>query len=87
MIENSENPNPTSQVMCKIADALELSLDDLRKEWNKLDLVVIELRGMRVLTIVTRDKKSYLNILFLVVLCKRNKIIFKKEFIKKECFL
>lgn len=32
MIENSENPNPTSQVMCKIADALELSLDDLRKE-------------------------------------------------------
>lgn len=32
MIENSENPNPTFKIMCKIADALEVSLDDLRKE-------------------------------------------------------
>lgn len=32
MIENSDNPNPTFRVMCKIADALEVSLDDLRKE-------------------------------------------------------
>ncbi|MCT6925278.1 helix-turn-helix transcriptional regulator [Metasolibacillus sp.] len=31
MIENSENPNPTFRVMCKIADALGVSLDDLRK--------------------------------------------------------
>ncbi len=30
MIENSENPNPTFKIMCKIADALEVSLDDLR---------------------------------------------------------
>lgn len=32
MIENSERPNPTFKIMCKIADALEVSLDDLRKE-------------------------------------------------------
>lgn len=32
MIENSDNPNPTFKIMCKIADALEVSLDDLRKE-------------------------------------------------------
>lgn len=25
MIENSENPNPTFKIMCKIADALEVS--------------------------------------------------------------
>lgn len=31
MIENSENPNPTFRVMCKIADALGVSLDELRK--------------------------------------------------------
>jgi len=31
MIENSKNSNPTFRVMCKIADALEVSLDDLRK--------------------------------------------------------
>ncbi len=30
-IENSKNPNPTFQVMCKIADALEITLDELRK--------------------------------------------------------
>ncbi|WP_409370336.1 helix-turn-helix domain-containing protein [Lysinibacillus sp. 38-6] len=30
MIENNENPNPTFKVMCKIADALEVSLDELR---------------------------------------------------------
>ncbi|MGE7951661.1 helix-turn-helix transcriptional regulator [Lysinibacillus xylanilyticus] len=30
MIENSESPNPTFKIMCKIADALEVSLDDLR---------------------------------------------------------
>lgn len=30
MIENSENPNPTFKVMCKIADALEVSLDEFR---------------------------------------------------------
>lgn len=29
-IENSESPNPTFRVMCKIADALEVSLDELR---------------------------------------------------------
>lgn len=29
-IENSENPNPTFRVMCKIADALEVILDELR---------------------------------------------------------
>lgn len=29
-IENSENPNPTFNVMCKIADALEVSLDEFR---------------------------------------------------------
>lgn len=32
MIENSENPNPTFKVMCKIADALEVSLDELRRK-------------------------------------------------------
>lgn len=31
MIENSDDPNPTFKVMCKIADALEISLDDLRR--------------------------------------------------------
>jgi len=31
MIENSENPNPTFRVMCKIADALDVSLDELRE--------------------------------------------------------
>ncbi|MEK4085650.1 helix-turn-helix transcriptional regulator [Psychrobacillus sp. FSL K6-1415] len=31
MIENSEDPNPTFKVMCKIADALEVSLDELRR--------------------------------------------------------
>jgi len=30
MIENSDDPNPTFKVLCKIADALEVSLDDLR---------------------------------------------------------
>lgn len=30
-IENNENPNPTFRTMCKIADALDVSLDDLRK--------------------------------------------------------
>lgn len=33
-IENSKEPNPTFKTMCKIADALEISLDDLRKEWR-----------------------------------------------------
>lgn len=32
MIENSENPNPTFNVMCKIADTLEVSLDELRRK-------------------------------------------------------
>lgn len=31
MIENSDDPNPTFKVMCKIADALEISLDELRR--------------------------------------------------------
>ncbi|MBM7698654.1 helix-turn-helix domain-containing protein [Kurthia huakuii] len=31
-IENNSNPNPTFRSMCKIADALEVSLDDLRRE-------------------------------------------------------
>lgn len=30
-LENSKNPNPTFIVMCKIANALEVSLDELRK--------------------------------------------------------
>lgn len=30
-IENSNDPNPTFKVLCKIADALEIRLDDLRK--------------------------------------------------------
>lgn len=30
-IENNDNPNPTFKVMCKIADALQVSLDDLRR--------------------------------------------------------
>ena len=30
MIENSDDPNPTFKVMCKIADAMEVSLDELR---------------------------------------------------------
>lgn len=29
-IENSNNPNPTFKVMCKVADALGVSLNDLR---------------------------------------------------------
>ena len=32
MIEHSDNPNPTFEVVCKIADALEVSLDDLREK-------------------------------------------------------
>lgn len=32
MIENSADPNPTFKVICKIADALEVSLDDLRRK-------------------------------------------------------
>lgn len=32
MIEHSEKPNPTFEVVCKIADALEISLDDLREK-------------------------------------------------------
>ncbi|WP_107838937.1 helix-turn-helix domain-containing protein [Metasolibacillus meyeri] len=32
MIENNENPNPTFHVMCKIADTLGVSLDELRKK-------------------------------------------------------
>ncbi|MBU5594879.1 helix-turn-helix transcriptional regulator [Amphibacillus sp. MSJ-3] len=31
-IENSNDPNPTFKVMCKIADALEITLDELRKD-------------------------------------------------------
>lgn len=31
-IENSVDPNPTFKVLCKVADALEVSLDDLRKK-------------------------------------------------------
>lgn len=30
-IENSSNPNPTFKTMCKIADALEITLDELRR--------------------------------------------------------
>lgn len=30
MIENSESSNPTFKIMCKLADALEVNLDDLR---------------------------------------------------------
>lgn len=29
-IENSDDPNPTFKTMCKIADALGISLDELR---------------------------------------------------------
>lgn len=29
-LENSDDPNPTFKVMCKIADALSVNLDDLR---------------------------------------------------------
>lgn len=32
MIENSEDPNPTFKVMCKIADALGVTLDELRRK-------------------------------------------------------
>lgn len=32
MIENSEDPNPTFKTMCKIADALEITLDELRRK-------------------------------------------------------
>ena len=31
-LENCENPNPTFRTACKIADALEVSLDDLREK-------------------------------------------------------
>lgn len=31
-IENSDNPNPTFRVICKIADALEITLDELRRK-------------------------------------------------------
>ena len=34
-IENSNNPNPTFKTMCKIADALEITLDELRSETNE----------------------------------------------------
>ncbi|MGM8212596.1 helix-turn-helix domain-containing protein [Virgibacillus sp. W0430] len=30
-IENSNDPNPTFKVMCKLADALGITLDDLRR--------------------------------------------------------
>lgn len=30
MIENNADANPTFKIMCKLADALEVSLDDLR---------------------------------------------------------
>lgn len=30
-IENSDNPNPTFRIMCQLADALEVSLDELRE--------------------------------------------------------
>jgi len=32
MIENSDDPNPTFKTMCKIADALEITLDELRRK-------------------------------------------------------
>ncbi len=31
-IENSKDPNPTYKVMCRIADALNISLDELRRK-------------------------------------------------------
>lgn len=31
-IENSDDPNPTFKTMCKIADALEITLDQLRRK-------------------------------------------------------
>jgi len=31
-IENSDNPNPTFQIMCKLADALGVNLDDFRQK-------------------------------------------------------
>lgn len=31
-LENADNPNPTFKTMCKIADALGISLEELRKE-------------------------------------------------------
>lgn len=31
-IENSDDPNPTFKTMCKIADALEITLDELRRK-------------------------------------------------------
>lgn len=31
-IENSVDPNPTFKVLCKVADTLDVSLDDLRKK-------------------------------------------------------
>lgn len=31
-IENDSDPNPTFKTMCRIADALEISLDDLRRK-------------------------------------------------------
>lgn len=31
-IENSNDPNPTFKVLCKIADALNVSLDELRSQ-------------------------------------------------------
>lgn len=36
-IENSNDPNPTFKVMCKIADALDITLDELRRKnlWIK----------------------------------------------------
>lgn len=32
MIENNHNPNPTFKTMCKIADALNVTLDELREK-------------------------------------------------------
>jgi transcriptional regulator with XRE-family HTH domain len=34
-IENSNNPNPTFTTMCKIADALGITLDELRRKQNE----------------------------------------------------
>lgn len=34
-IENSKDPNPTFKTICKIADALEISLDELRGDKNE----------------------------------------------------
>lgn len=31
-IENSKDPNPTFKILCRIADALNVSLDDFREK-------------------------------------------------------